>query len=164
MKMNDEKFIHGIGYPYPGVYLSDAMDNLAEMFEYATIDCKLSVDDAFDIFLDSGIGEAYSEGDYYYISGMQGHEVFKRACVKLYGIDYLDMPMVTSKPYPSEAYWLGMELAYYQFYRNITFKDIKDTGVPMADLEDMYYPYHEASFERAAIEFDRVLGFSRVNP
>ena len=163
MIKDDKKFIHGIGYSYPGVYLSDAMDNLAEMFEYATIDCKLSVDKAFDIFLDSGVGEAYGEGDYYYISGMQGHEVFKRACVKLFGIDYEDMPMVTKKPYPSEAYWFGMELAYYQFYRNVTFKDIKETGVPMEDLKDMYYPYHEASFERAAIAFDEVLGLGNSN-
>ena len=161
---NEDNFYKGIGYSYSGLYLDDAMLNLAEMFEYATVDCKLTVDKAFDIFLESCVAEAYGEGDYYYISGMQGHEVFKRACVDRFKIDYEDMPQVTDKGRISEAYWLGMILAYYQFHRNVTFQDIKNTGVSLQVLEDMYYPWHEASFERASLAFDEVLGIEYNQP
>ena len=139
---------------YDELYLSDAMDNLGEMLDYAVGDCLLDADLFFGWFIASGIAEQFGNGNPKYIAGMNGVElaleVFKEMGFKH-----------TPKEFRfrfdrTEEYWAGWALACYQWYSGKRFEDIVMGGLSVSQVVSMYI-LHEADISQFLDAADEIL-------
>ena len=132
-------------HPYDKIYLSDAMENFGEMFQYVINDCEYDPDDFFDKFIRSGFAREFENGSPRVISGMSGAEI-GISVFRLYGNDN---PIESSIYFiPQSEYWAGWILAYFQWETGIPFKEIHKY-VKIGDILNLYYPLHEAHESKA---------------
>ena len=111
-------------HAYNESYLNRAMKNLGNLFEFAICHAHYHPETVFDLFISSGIAAHFESGNPKYIAGMSGHELF------------CEMLIAAGKPLPPASlqffldktpeYWCGWILAYYQWFYNQKFKDIRD--------------------------------------
>lgn len=132
-------------HPYSEMYLSDAMKNLGEAFDYAVHDCNIEIDEFMNLFISSGYAHLFGDGHPKYVSGLSGTELVMTILEKQKG--YTDFP----EPKPiydySAEYWCGWALAYYQWKTNKTFESIH-TNISMKEILKLYHPLHEASEDK----------------
>lgn len=110
------------------------------MFDTCMNFYDIKLNDFYHMFLNSSISLKIEIGSPSVIEGRSGHEL---------AFDLLERNGFTdvSKPeyYPlerSQSYWLGWAMAYYQWYRNISFARITD-GIDIEIYWNMYDKYHE---------------------
>ncbi len=132
-------------HPYKQMYLSDAMQNLAEAFYMASNVYEYRLDFFLDMFIVSGIARQFENGNPKYLVGRSGGELVADV------IDLVcDNPQYneTKENYfkPDENYWTGWVLAYYQWCTGKTFSEIKNI-ITMEQLRGLYNPYHEMDEE-----------------
>ena len=131
---------------YSELYLADAMQNMGEMTEYASIACKLDLDDFFKRFIISGYASAWEYGDPKYISGMSGTELCRRVLEKT-----SDRRAAFPDPLvffdTREDYWSGWIMAYLQWRLNMPFRSILKI-IGFDELFRIYPAMHTVSEER----------------
>lgn len=130
---------------YDETYLNDAMQNLGEAFDYAVNSCELDIDEFMDLFIASGHGNSFGNGNPKYISGLSGTELVMEV-IKKSGKRMAFPKQQTEYDYSPE-YWSGWILAYYQWITGKTFKDIQNR-LPVSEVRKMYSPLHEASEDK----------------
>ena len=128
-------------HAYDEAYLNDAMINLGDAFEYATIDCQIDKDKFFQLFIATGIADEFGNGNPSFLAGMSGVELVKNT-LKKSGNDLL-FPIASEFPQKTSTYWCGWILAYYQWFTAIPFRDIS-RYITMSELENLYPTLHEA--------------------
>lgn len=132
-------------HAYAEKYLSDAMDNLGEAFDYAVNACSFGIDEFMDLFITSGYSNCFGKGSPKYVSGLSGTELV----MEIIGKTGKQMPF----PEPqteydcSPEYWCGWILAYCQWKTGRTFKDIHD-NISMLEVRKLYPTLHEAAEEK----------------
>lgn len=146
-------------HAYDEIYLTDAMKNLGEAFDYSANILNIPMDEFLDMFIISGIAEQFANGVPKYVSGLSGTEL-------VYEILYRtekknDFPKQQLEYDYSPEYWCGWVLAYYQWSTGKSFKDIREY-LPMSEIYKLYPTLHEASEEKFADVANAVL--SRKNP
>ena len=62
-------------HAYDEQYLSDAMNNLGEMMDYAVNTCHFEINEFFDMFLVSDLAGQFAKGVPKVVSGMSGVEL-----------------------------------------------------------------------------------------
>ena len=139
-------------HAYDQLYLNDAKNNLALMFDYAINDCNYPADDFAMLFVQSGIAELFEIGNPAYVSGKSGYEL-------VYSVfDYLLIPPATPEPVSrlekSPEYWAGYYLAEYQWFSCRSFIDIF-IKIPFSEIIAMYHPYHEMDITHFIEEMNR---------
>ena len=132
---------------YKELYLSDAMQNLGEMTEYAHDACNVDPDRALRYFVISGYADRFGTGDPCVVSGMSGTELF-RNCAEKCRADVQKWPSAMIRYSTEEYYWIGYILAYFQWTVNRSFGRIIDV-IGADDLLQMYPALHTASDDRA---------------
>lgn len=140
---------------YSDLYLADAMQNMGEMTEYASLACGIELDNFFSLFIVSGYASAWEKGDPAIISGMSGTELCRRVIDKTSGrSDAYPDPLVF---YDTGAeYWCGWIMAYLQWRLNMSFSAILRV-TDFNELIKIYPAMHTASEERcAAFVIDRI--------
>ncbi len=130
---------------YAEEYLSDAMNNLGEAFDYAVNACHIEMQTFMDLFVASGFADAFGNGSPKIIAGLSGTELVMEIMKKV-GLDR-EFPVPQEKFDFNAEYWCGWILAYYQWQTGRSFKDIKDL-VPMKEILKLYPTLHEASEEK----------------
>jgi len=132
---------------YDEIYLSDAMNNLGEMTEYAFYGNDTDPDTAIRYFIVSGYAERFQIGDPGVVSGMSGTELYLNVLGKC-GFEVRgDAPALTR--YDADAsYWIGYISAFYQWKTNLPFRMIFSV-ITASDLNALYPALHTASEERA---------------
>ena len=139
---------------YNEIYLDDAMDNLGEMVDYAVNVCHVDIEEFWQMFLNSGLAEAFGKGSPNLVSGMSGTEmaylVFDKA-----GKADMDYPIQIDYA-RSREYWSGWILAYYQWLTGKKFKDIYKS-LDMTEIQRLYPTLHEAPEEKFVEIVDRIL-------
>ena len=60
---------------YAEEYLSDAMDNLGEAFDYVDNACALDINAFMDLFIASGYSNSFGKGNPKYVSGLSETEL-----------------------------------------------------------------------------------------
>ena len=132
---------------YDEIYLSDAMNNLGEMTEYAFYGYGTDPDTAIRYFIVSGYAERFQIGDPGVVSGMSGTELYLNVLGKC-GFEVRgDAPALTR--YDADAsYWIGYISAFYQWKTNLPFRMIFSV-ITASDLNVLYPALHTASEERA---------------
>ncbi len=137
---------------YDENYLSKAQIALAQMLRYAVEDVKYEPDPFFEMFLSTGIAEAFENGVARYTVGMSGIELADRVIFSATGKHCTVSPVWSMEKSP--VYWCGWALAYYQWYSAHTFRDIYSCIKP-SEITAMYTPYHEMDILKFVEALDR---------
>lgn len=124
-------------HAYDKNYLSKAQKNLASMFDYVVYDLDEDLSLFFQKFLQSKICSQFERGESTVIVGKSGVEL---------ALEVMKDESLASKYRPAAdrtpEYWCGWALAYFQWYTNLSFKEINNY-IPISEILAMYSPYHE---------------------
>ena len=136
-------------HAYDKNYLDKAQRSLGVMFDYAVNDCNVSLSTIWNAFLSSNISSLFESGDSSTIVGKSGIELAK---------DILNLDTKPSfREGRSREYWTGWAIAYYQWYKNIAFKDIT---ISINDICALYNPYHEMDILQFCDKMDELLNIN----
>lgn len=130
---------------YTENYLSDAMKNLGEAFDYAVNLCRLVPDTFMELFIASGYADRFGKGNPKVVSGLSGTELVMEVAVKSGKL--IDFPEAQIEYSCSSEYWCGWALAYYQWYTSRSFRDIHN-NISMREVLKLYSTHHEASEDK----------------
>lgn len=146
---------------YSELYLEDSMRTLGEAFDYALF-LGLGLDEFADLFLESGYARRFENGEPAIICGISGIELVMKVLHDHRGRDWDDFPEMEARFYSTPEYWCGHILAYYQWSRGLSFKEIF-AHLSASEVEGLYSTLHEASEEMASYSFDHIISSRRVN-
>ena len=130
-------------HAYDEQYLSDDMNNLGEMMDYAVNTCHFEINEFFDMFLVSDLAEQFAKGTPRVVSGMSGVELAMEV-VRKSGAAGAELPDAEAEYDRSPGYWCGWIVAFYQWYTGVSFREISQI-VSMTEIRKMYPTLHEAS-------------------
>ena len=126
---------------YKKTYLSNAMRNLAVMFDCGVNKYGCSLDDFYGKFLSCDVARQFANGNPRYLVGLSGAEL-------------ADLVMQASGDSVLEKndgsytvgmeYWTGWVLAFYQWYSDRSFSFIQNKGLGISEIANLYHPLHEA--------------------
>lgn len=141
-------------HAYAEDYLSDAMDNLGEAFDYAVNACSLGIDEFMELFIASGYGDRFGKGSPKYVSGLSGTELV----MEIVGRSgrQMSFPEPQTEYNCSPEYWCGWILAYYQWETGRSFKDIHN-NISMLEIRKLYGTLHEAAEEKFVDTVDAII-------
>ena len=124
-------------HAYDKLYLSKAQNNMASMLDFAVYDLEEELSEFYQKFLYSKVSKQLEKGESTVIVGKSGVEL---------ALEVLGDEELASKYRPAAdrtpEYWCGWALAYFQWYSNLSFRDINNL-VPISEILAMYSPYHE---------------------
>ena len=124
-------------HAYDKNYLSKAQNNLAAMFDFAVYNLEDELTDFYQKFLMSKICSQFERGESKVIVGKSGVEL---------ALEIMGDESLASKYRPAAdrtpEYWCGWALAYFQWYTNLSFREIENS-IPISEVLAMYSPYHE---------------------
>lgn len=124
-------------HAYDKNYLSKAQKNLASMFDYVVYDLDEDLSLFFQKFLQSKICSQFERGESTVIVGKSGVELALEV-MKDESLALKYRPAANRTP----EYWCGWALAYFQWYTNLSFKEINNY-IQISEILAMYSPYHE---------------------
>ncbi len=139
-------------HAYNELYLSNAQRALGDMLHYAVYDLKRDIGSFYREFISSGIAYRFGIGEPKYTVGMSGAEIAYDVIEKTSG-EKIDLKP-SYAPNRSPEYWAGWAVAYYEWFSNRPFAQIEEI-VPITDILDMYYPYHEADIRKFVNEMNK---------
>lgn len=134
-------------HAYDKVYLEKARTTLGRMLDFAVCELHCDLTAFFDMFISSGIAARFEDGDFTVIAGRSGVELCYLVCEES-GLDIQRTKPVFAAS-RSPEYWTGWALAYYQWETGLSFKEIT-ACIPISDILDLYYPYHEMDIRQFA--------------
>lgn len=135
---------------YDELYVNDAQKTVAHSFDYAVNKMNYSLSEYLDQFLSFKYIHLLEKGNPHYVAGMSGIELAKEICNKE-GIKYGRLPYE-----PGLEFWVGWILSYYQWLRNISYKEI----IEKFSLERFckaYPTFHECNKNRMVEYLDEVI-------
>ena len=141
-------------HAYNEEYLSYTRNLLGKMFDYAVHDLNYSLEEFYNMFIESNIAYRFSKGDSSIISGKSSYELALLVINIVKGEVEITFPSYTSNR--SKEYWVGYVLAYYQWYRNISFEEIV-LHVTIKELLIMYDKYHEMDIMHFVDKMDEII-------
>lgn len=137
---------------YDSSYLEDAMENFAQMVDFAVNVCGESIKGFLEKYIVTPVSISFGKGNPKYIAGMSGTElayvVLDEAGEKIGDIE------ATPRFERSPEYWCGWVLAYYQWYTAKSFEEIL-SAVPAEEILKMYGTLHEADITKFVEIMDR---------
>ena len=125
---------------YDDVYLTDAMNSLSNVFDFAINDCGIECDLFAKIIEDSKYIKLFETGNPHIISGLSGEELTLKVLNDIYPNE--EFPKRNHNLNRSPEYWAGWVLAQYQHYSCRSFKEIF-FRIKLSKIIEMYYPFHE---------------------
>lgn len=141
---------------YSRDYLELAQKNMGDMLDYAVNTLDYSLKEIWSMFIGSGISSQIEIGNSKYIAGMTGCELVD-CILKRSGLENLKEHVMYLDKTPE--YWCGWALAYYQWYRNVSFGRINE-AIPIDVIKNMYCTMHEADISRFVTAMDeKMKGF-----
>lgn len=127
-------------HAYDKIYLDKARVALGRMLDYAVYDLKYDIADFFTLFMVSGVGAKFENGDFTVLVGMSGVELAYKVLEQSH-IEYKRIPPDYTAD-RSEEFWTGWALAYYQWFTSMRFSEIV-RYISIKDIMALYSPYHE---------------------
>lgn len=142
---------------YNKLFVDDAMIRLGDMLEYACLDLGYDPDSFFWMFIKSGIAKRFQIGDPSIVLGRSGPELVYMVLELVDNKTSFKEP--TWRSDRSDVFWCGWVLAYYQWYENLTFKEIWNS-ISIRTLLKMYNTLHEADILKTVEELNKL----RIEP
>ena len=137
---------------YNELYLNDAIQNLANAFDYAINICKENPDWFAKLFIQSKISSQFERGNPGVISGKSGVELVREVLGSVY--INKEFPEQTFSEGRSPEYWAGWALAQYQWRKAKRFKEIF-LRIPLSEIISMYPTFHEMDITHFIESMDR---------
>lgn len=131
---------------YDEDYLFDAMETLGEAFDCAANRAGLELDRFFEMFVATGVADAFGTGSPRYVCGSSGIELVLDVCYRAgldVGVPLADLTGVGEGP----DYWAGWVLAYWQWQTGRPFRTIARV-TDMEEIRSLYWPLHEAAEQK----------------
>ncbi len=126
---------------YNKSYLEDAMHNLGAMADYAVNCIGIYETEFWSRFTTSTVAARFSVGAPDIIAGHSGPELAIMVMQETgKGIEECNCSISISSP----QYWAGWILAYYQWLRGYSFRELAQAGLDLKTVIDMFNPMHEA--------------------
>ncbi len=144
---------------YPEIYLSDAMNALGDLLDYAVCDLGYDPEVFFQRFLISGIATFFGNGNPKYLVGLSGPELAGQVLFRTEG--QYPAARVSESIEKSPAYWAGWALAYYQWQTALRFSYLYKHGLNMNSLLSLYPTLHEADLSKFTEVADHIIQESR---
>ncbi len=141
-------------HAYDEQYLTDAMNNMGEMLDYAVSDCGMSMDTFFELFITSGLAEQFGKGNPGVVSGRSGTELVWEVIDRAGAEE--ELPELRIEYTRSRPYWCGWILAYYQWYTGRSFRDIVQQ-ITLPEIEKLYPTLHEASEQKFVDTVEQII-------
>ena len=138
-------------HAYSECYLQKARTCLGDLLDYSVHDSHYSLKDVWNIFINSSLAARFEVGDPSIVAGRSGIEL----AMELLNVNDAHYPRYDR----SKEYWVGWAISYYQWYRNIRFKDIQ---VPIDDIISLYSPYHEMDILHFCDRLDSLQGYDNT--
>jgi len=145
---------------YEETYLSDAMINLGDMFDYAVNDCGYNGEDFFTYFIVSGVASAFERGNPKYVAGLSGPELASEVIFRTENVR--PKAAASENTDKSAEYWAGWSLAYYQWHSAYRFSDIHKNSLTMECLLSLYPTLHEAGITKFVTVADNIINKSKA--
>lgn len=140
-------------HAYRETYLNKAMINTGDMFDCLIHDFGMKGDDLVNMFIASSICRRLENGEPKYLIGMSGIELALDILEEMTGVipvyEAADESVTTRSP----DYWCGWVLCYYQWLRNIPYKDIFRI-ISYDEVGALYGTLHEADLSKFADVMD----------
>jgi len=141
-------------YAYDDYYLTDAMNNLGEAFDYAANVCKIDLEMFAKIFANSELASSFEIGNPSIVSGCSGTEL---AIEILRKSNFKENYPTSQVDYSfSQEYWCGYVLAYYQFITAKSFENIL-SYVSIEEIIKLYPTLHEASEDKFVDTLNQII-------
>ena len=130
-----------MNYAYDELYLPLAQRVLGDMYDYAVCTLHYPMEEFQKMFLVSRLAYQFEIGNPMYVAGKNGCEVAREVIEICTGevIDEEDLMYLDKSP----EYWIGWTLGYYQWLRNVSFREI-EAVLPAEEMYGMYGTLHEA--------------------
>ena len=141
-------------HAYDEQYLSDAMRNLGEAFDFAQNVCRIELDTFLSMMISSGVAALFESGTPKYVSGMSGTELVLDV-LKKSGIEQ-EKGSVQTEYDCSPEYWTGWIVAYFQWYTGRSFQSICEV-LSMREILRLYPTLHEVSEDRAVDTLNNII-------
>ena len=141
-------------HAYDESYVNKSQIALGLMMQFAVYDLGYEPDDFFDRFALSEIGLCFEKGMPKYTVGMSGYELAYEVIRVTEGSVSIKEP--SYKMSRSQEYWAGWALAYYSWYKNISFKRINEI-IHFSEVVTMYAPFHEADIMKVVAQLDGMM-------
>ena len=145
---------------YDEQYLSDAMHNLGEAFDFARNVCQIELDTFLSMMISSGVAALFESGTPKYVSGMSGTELGQRLFREIRPDEEPPAPVISTVG-RSPEYWGGWALAHFHWYWCKTFRWIF-ARTSMSNLLGKYSVYHEMDVSRFLEDFMQELESVKV--
>ena len=140
-------------HSYPKIYLNDAQQNLAVMFDYALRTLKYDGDQFFLYFIQSEVAQKFGHANPKYIVGMSGIELCQNVLTKIGATrDFPSEPQIKQ----GKEFWLGWVLAYYQWYSGLKFSDLQEYGLSPSEILSRYI-LHEADISKFVSTANKII-------
>lgn len=139
-------------HAYHEMYAGKAMTNIANMFDFAINEFGLDGEDFAGMFFSSEISRRLELGDPKYLIGMCGEELALRVIESATG--KIPVAEISEHMERSPDHWCGWVIAYYQWLRNISFKDLFDI-MSYGEISSLYHALHEADVTKFAEIMDK---------
>ena len=139
---------------YDKIYLDDAMHNFGAMVDCAVNTLSCSAGQFWNRFLASSIEDRFSRGAVDVIAGHSGVELALMVLAETGAGPFTCAPEISIS---SPEYWAGISLAYYQWSRGLSFKELSTRGLGLENVVGMFYPFHEADHSTFAQAADEII-------
>ena len=139
---------------YDEQYLSDAMRNLGEAFDFAQNVCRIELDTFLSMMISCGAAALFERGTPKYVSGISGTELVLDVLKKT-GIEQ-EKASVQTEYDCSPEYWTGWIMAYFQWYTGRSFQSIREV-LSMLEILRLYPTLHEVSEDRAVDTLNNII-------
>lgn len=138
-------------HAYDQTLLYKARTSMAFMFDYAVYVQEVTLEDFYQMFLESPISAKFEMGDSSTIAGKSGIELAYQ--ILLDNDSNVEFKSPVYDVNRSPEYWVGFVLSYYQWEKNIRFRQIT-AAVPIDNILHMYKKYHEIDIRHFVNEMD----------
>lgn len=135
---------------YNEIYLKNARDVLAVMFDYAVNVLAIDGNEFSQMFAGSESARQFSYGNPSYVAGLSGVELAHRVLEDI----GLNVPFRSYQCYNrTPEYWAGWAIAYYQWKNNLRFSQLLSVA-SFEEIVRMYRKYHEMDILHFCDELD----------
>lgn len=132
-----------------------AQRHLGTFLDYSVNSLAYPIDEIWTLFLACHLSQSFSKGNTEVILGRSGKELVNDV-LSYSGYGVIDSEETKkSDSARSPEYWTGWSLAYYQWYTSLSFDEI-DESIPIGEIRNLYYPYHEMDMSQFVEIMERI--------
>ncbi len=139
---------------YNEYYIEDSMHIMGEMFDFAVNCLNYDIDTFYSCFVSSYVAKNFEVGNPKFVSGISGDDLALHV-LKSIGVETEYITPIAKNNFDSVEYWVGRICAYFQWNKNVSFKEMSDNGLSPSEISK-YYELNNNDLPLFIIKIDRI--------